>query len=381
MTRRQHREFGHVLRADPDGDGPIRFVAATEGRKADGLDLRMDSVDLERFLANPVIGYGHDYFGRESLPIGRAEDTFVDGSRLLMDVIFDSRDDFAATVERKVRQGFISAMSVGFKVDGVDEHGVPDSWELFESSVVPIPLDAKALAESPRAALRQMRAYITRREAIAAHSTPTVDDEPWDGPGAVAEAPNDAEVLRYMHAWVDPNGDPDTKQAYSFPHHGPRQGAAANLNAVRNALARLPQADIPDGDRDRVEAHLRRHLDDADDSGEPTQHTCPSCGRQARGASLASFLNGRIDELVDDDTSRADIVARMAREADISESTVNQILQADIDCPPLARLEGFARALDVSVGAVVGAAEDDGCEYDRAPRLTVARQRLHVIAG
>lgn len=99
--------------------------------------------------------------------------------------------------------------------------------------------------------------------AIPSHDTATVDT-PWDGPGAQAAAPNDREVLVYMHAWRDAEGDPDAKQSYKFPHHAPEMGSAANLPAVRNALARLSQADIPESDRAAVERHLRNHLEEAE---------------------------------------------------------------------------------------------------------------------
>lgn len=101
------------------------------------------------------------------------------------------------------------------------------------------------------------------RGALRPHSTDTTDST-WDGPAAVAGAPNDADVLRYMHAWVDSDGDADAKSSYKFPHHAPEVGSPANLGGVRNALARLSNANIPDGDRAGVEAHLRRHLEDAD---------------------------------------------------------------------------------------------------------------------
>lgn len=100
------------------------------------------------------------------------------------------------------------------------------------------------------------------RAAIPSHSTPTADAS-WDGRAAVAACPSDRVVLRYMHAWVDSSGDPAEKKSYEFPHHEAHVGAAANLAGVRNALARLPQSDIPDADRAAVEAHLRRHLNDA----------------------------------------------------------------------------------------------------------------------
>jgi ATP-dependent protease ClpP protease subunit len=122
-------------------------------------------------------------------------------------------------------------------------------------------------------------------KALPVHHTATVD-EPWDGPAAVAAMPNDDAVLRYCHAWetdeaaAEPHeaGDDDAddqKASYKFPHHA-KQGAAANLPACRNGLARLSGADIPDGDRAGVKAHLQAHLDDAgsgDDGNSASNHT------------------------------------------------------------------------------------------------------------
>jgi hypothetical protein len=147
---------GHVLRAageEAPADGPIPFVLATEGRKADGLDLRMAGLDLARYQANPVLGYGHSYWGRDGLPIGRVENVRPDGTRLLGDLVFDQADDFARTVERKIRDGYLRAVSVGFDAHDIDQAGVPARWELFETSVVPLPMDPDAVAEGERSDL------------------------------------------------------------------------------------------------------------------------------------------------------------------------------------------------------------------------------------
>lgn len=76
---------------------------------------------------------------------------------------------------------------------------------------------------------------------------------------------------------------------------------------------------------------------------------------------LADLLNRKIQDKISDQTSQADIVSRMAERAGIQPSTVNQILNSDIQCPPLARLRGFAGALDVSLSQLRSAAEEDGC--------------------
>jgi ATP-dependent protease ClpP protease subunit len=53
----------------------------------------------------------------------------------------------------------------------------------------------------------------------------------------------------------------DQKGSYKFPH-AKSKGGPANIPACRNGLARLAGANIPDGDRAGVKAHLQAHIDD-----------------------------------------------------------------------------------------------------------------------
>lgn len=156
-----HRAYGHIDRASVREGGPLRVVMASEGRQGDGIDLRMSGAQLERFKRNPVLGYGHRYYGRENLPIGRVnpDSITVEGTRTLGDLEFDPADEFAQTVERKLRDGFLNAVSIGFEVtkwegDKGDtwRGGVAEEWELHELSVVPVPMDAAAVVESGRSA-------------------------------------------------------------------------------------------------------------------------------------------------------------------------------------------------------------------------------------
>lgn len=153
MKGQRHYMRGYVQRADTGDDAagkPLTIVAATAGRKGDGLNLTMDGADLGRFDANPVVGYGHSYWGRDGLPIGRSDKTWIDGDRLKMDIVFDQDDDFARKVERKYRNKIMNAFSIGFDVWNIDDAGVPEGWELFEVSAVPLPMDPNAIVESGR---------------------------------------------------------------------------------------------------------------------------------------------------------------------------------------------------------------------------------------
>ncbi|WP_157519037.1 HK97 family phage prohead protease [Herbidospora mongoliensis] len=143
------RGFADLARAT--GEGPIPFVAATAGQKADGLNLQMSGVDLDRYIANPVVMYDHEYWGRDALPIGRAENVRTDGDALRTELVFDLEDEFARTVDRKIRGRFLNAVSIGFGVNNIDDAGVPERWELYEISVVPLPMDPNAIADPDRA--------------------------------------------------------------------------------------------------------------------------------------------------------------------------------------------------------------------------------------
>jgi hypothetical protein len=109
--------------------------------------------------------------------------------------------------------------------------------------------------------------------AIKSHSTPVDKTGAWDGPKAVADAPNDPKVLHYMHAWEAAKADLSKKGSYKFPHHAGKMGSAANIAGCNNVLARLSQADIPSADDAGVEAHARKHRKDAglDEAMSPTE--------------------------------------------------------------------------------------------------------------
>jgi HK97 family phage prohead protease len=98
---------------------------------------------------------------------------------------------------------------------------------------------------------------------IPAHRTGVCTEPGFDRRGAAIGAAGNQTVLRYMHAWVDPSGDPEAPDSYRFAHHEPRIGAPANLAAVRHALSLLPQADMDADQKVAIERHLRRHLEDA----------------------------------------------------------------------------------------------------------------------
>lgn len=158
--------FLRIVRAE-DGatDGPLEFVAATPGTKRDGLDLAELPWRLDNYVRNPIVTWAHDLRG-DRLPIGRAEVTIDkggDGEVMRASIIFDEADEFAASVARKYRAGFLHAVSVTW--DDVDDKGLSKRagggkaayHELLEIAAVPVPGDQDALIERQRAALINVR--------------------------------------------------------------------------------------------------------------------------------------------------------------------------------------------------------------------------------
>ena len=81
-----------------------------------------------------------------------------------------------------------------------------------------------------------------------------------------------AKVLRRAYAWLDPDGNPDSKGSYKFIHHeiGPGgEVGPANAKACTSGIGILNGArggaDIPASHRKGVYNHLARHLRDGGD--------------------------------------------------------------------------------------------------------------------
>lgn len=316
--------------AAPNPDGELVFTASAEGVNRYGFSLNRKRWKIDNFNANPVILWMHNDM---MPPIGRGRAS-MDGSGLRTSITFDRSDPFAVQIENKYRGGFLNAVSVGFDFVASDGRPIERWWsltpeqiqnesfyDLAEVSAVPVPADPGALIRQRHALaydfglfapdteeeakevlagrmtlnrqkitpeyppgsspleleVHRLARIVSELTAIPSHNTAVTDTE-WDGPAAVSAMPNEAATLRYTHAWRDSEGDADAKSSYKFPHHV-TNGGPANLPAVRNALARLSNADIPEADRAGVERHLRNHLE----AGQTENDFNPDV--------IASFLN------------------------------------------------------------------------------------------
>src|SRR5438093_4954870 len=155
------------------------------------------------------------------------------------------------------------------------------------------------------------------KRAIPPHDTPTVS-RAWDAAGTVGALPGDARPsqLRTVYAWVDPEGDPEAKSSYKFPHHHGVSGPA-NIRACLAGIAVLNGArggaGIPDGDRKAVYKHLAAHLADADREP-PELRTAPGgAHKNLRFGDEASDVMASVSGLIDRATEVVALRARKSR--------------------------------------------------------------------
>lgn len=138
---------------DPDSrnDGPLRFILSTPGQKRDGMELDNRKFRLENFNRNPVMLWAHGFSQRGDLPIGLWRNVTVTRTdELVGEAEFDAADEFAREIERKYRDGYLSATSISW-LFGEDNAG--RYQDLLEVSAVAVPADPDALVAGRRVTL------------------------------------------------------------------------------------------------------------------------------------------------------------------------------------------------------------------------------------
>ena len=147
-----------VCKAVTGEDGITTVTASTPTSDRYG-DVVSAPWQLERYMANPVVVWAHDY---STPPVGRALEVTMEGPNLVAKIQWDDSDanPLGQTVAHQFRSGFLSAVSVGFQPgEAIRRNALDESHphyaergnvfrdnELLEISAVPIPANPEALA-------------------------------------------------------------------------------------------------------------------------------------------------------------------------------------------------------------------------------------------
>lgn len=109
-----------------------------------GYRVAINGIRMDRFIANPVMLYGHN----DEKVIGRWENPAKENNQLTAEAVFDLDDPTGKDIARKVDKNFLRAASIGIipmKLEMLDEEFILSECELVEASIVSIPSDAGAV--------------------------------------------------------------------------------------------------------------------------------------------------------------------------------------------------------------------------------------------
>jgi HK97 family phage prohead protease len=128
------------------------FIITDESINSYGFRVLTDGIDFSDFQKNPVALFMHDR-ADWTLPIGRWDNLRKEGDKLLADLTFDTKDEFALKIQSKVDQKILSACSMGIEAIETSEENVIAGQKratvtkclLKEISVVDIPSNKSAL--------------------------------------------------------------------------------------------------------------------------------------------------------------------------------------------------------------------------------------------
>jgi phage head maturation protease len=157
------KEVGRPYKEEEDKDDKGGKSMTTVIASAPTPDRYNDIVEptwsLERFMANPVVPFAHDY---TVPPVGRVQGLEIVNGLLVAQIEWDTSEEneLGQLVASQFERGFLNAVSVGFAPgEVIPRNQLPDDSpyrantgnlyrnpELLEISAVPIPAHASALA-------------------------------------------------------------------------------------------------------------------------------------------------------------------------------------------------------------------------------------------
>ena len=129
-------------------NGTFRVIMTTEKKDRDGEVIKLDGWQFDNYMKNPVVLYGHNYWGLENI-IGRVDKITREGDKYIAEGKFASQDanPKAQMVRRLYDEKIVQSVSVGFIVKGRDpvDNSIITAAELIELSFVPVPANPEAV--------------------------------------------------------------------------------------------------------------------------------------------------------------------------------------------------------------------------------------------
>ena len=126
-----------------------KFILFTGEVNGNHRKVKLSGVDMSRFMANPLMYYNHD---SSRPPIGRWQniklETINGVACYTAEAIFDVKDNLGKEIARKVADGFINSVSIGYIIIDVTSSNNLDEvnkCQVLEASIVDLPANQNAV--------------------------------------------------------------------------------------------------------------------------------------------------------------------------------------------------------------------------------------------
>ncbi len=177
LAQAEFKSLVEATKAATDS-GSFEVVISTADVDRQGESVNQNGWDLSRYMENPVVLWGHDYY---SLPIGVCDSISLEEGKLVARGRFapEEANPFAQQVRRLYDLKIVRATSVGFIALEMVGNEITKA-ELLEFSFVPVPANPYALSLSQAKKLGIDFAMLSAKglkiEAKAEGDTCTMDD-------------------------------------------------------------------------------------------------------------------------------------------------------------------------------------------------------------
>lgn len=144
FASKENQEVVAKMKSDTADNGTFEFIISTEDVDRQGEIVIQSGWDLTHYKNNPIVLFAHDYY---SLPIGCADEVYVDGKKLIAKGRFASAEanPVAQQCRKLYDEKILRTTSVGFIPREMDGNKITKA-ELLEFSLVPVPANPNALS-------------------------------------------------------------------------------------------------------------------------------------------------------------------------------------------------------------------------------------------
>tara|TARA_R100000808_G_scaffold1822_1_gene7786 strand:- start:14457 stop:15788 length:1332 start_codon:yes stop_codon:yes gene_type:complete len=194
----------------PNKKGEFVFTASTESTDREGDVIKADGWVLDNFKSGGVLLWGHN---QDKLPVGKVLWVKQKDGQLLGKARFNGQTQLSKDVEKLVRMGDLTGISVGFRAlesEKTHEGRMFTKQELLEVSVVNVPANPDAVIHTIKSL--DLKSDNVKLNLYKSMETETEEKEEEE------KATMDECIENKISIIMEENPEMDSEQAYAIAH-------------------------------------------------------------------------------------------------------------------------------------------------------------------